>query len=134
MHDHVPVSLATEQIQRLFTCHGNTYVGSRVEAGYNTSTVVPASRKRRRKGNPVPGVYLGHPVPGGYKYGDLALQVGEVSRIGTMKYVLEPCWTALAKTSSNSKLQTRPLVREKKVDRLCGVVVRVTGYRSRGPG
>jgi hypothetical protein len=29
-----------------------------------------------------------HPVPGGYKYGDLALQVGGVSRIGTM--VLSP--------------------------------------------
>jgi hypothetical protein len=25
------------------------------------------------------GVYLGHPIPGGYKYGDLALQVGGVS-------------------------------------------------------
>jgi hypothetical protein len=24
------------------------------------------------------GVYLGHPLPGGYKYGDLALQVGVV--------------------------------------------------------
>jgi hypothetical protein len=23
------------------------------------------------------GLYLGHPVPGGYKYGDLALQTGE---------------------------------------------------------
>jgi hypothetical protein len=37
----------------------------------------------------VPGVYLGHPVPGGYKYGDLALQVGGVSRIETIKYDLE---------------------------------------------
>jgi hypothetical protein len=36
-----------------------------------------------------PGVYLGHPVPGGYKYGDLAFQVGEVSRIGTIKYGIE---------------------------------------------
>jgi hypothetical protein len=25
----------------------------------------PSSRKRRRKGNSVPGVYLGHLVPGG---------------------------------------------------------------------
>jgi hypothetical protein len=25
-----------------------------------------------------PGVKLGHPVPGGYKYGNLALQVGRV--------------------------------------------------------
>jgi hypothetical protein len=38
------------------------------------------------KGTQCPGVYLGHPVPGGYKYGDLALQVGGVSRIGTIKY------------------------------------------------
>jgi hypothetical protein len=48
----------------------------------------PASSKRRRKG-PVPGVYLGHPVPGGYKYRDMALQVAGVSRIGTKKYGLE---------------------------------------------
>jgi hypothetical protein len=34
----------------------------------------------------VPRVYLGHPFAGGYKYGDLALQVGVVSRIGTIKY------------------------------------------------
>jgi hypothetical protein len=26
---------------------------ARVEAGKNTSTIIPASRKRRRKGNPV---------------------------------------------------------------------------------
>jgi hypothetical protein len=32
----------------------------------------PACRRRRRKG---------HPVPGGYKYGDLALQVGGVSNL-----------------------------------------------------
>jgi hypothetical protein len=25
---------------------------------------------------------MGHPVPGGYKYGDLALHVGEVSNLG----------------------------------------------------
>jgi hypothetical protein len=50
--------------------------------------------------------------PGGYKYGDLAFQVGGVSRIVTIKYGLESRGTALARTSSNSKLQTRPLVRE----------------------
>jgi hypothetical protein len=49
-----------------------------------------------------------HPVPGGYKHGDLALQVGGVSRIGTIKYGLESLGT---QTSSNSKLQIRPLVR-----------------------
>jgi hypothetical protein len=52
-----------------------------------------------------------HPVPGGYKYGDLALQVGGVSD-ETVKYGLEFCGTVLARTSSNSKLHTRPLVRE----------------------
>jgi hypothetical protein len=31
---------------------------------------------------------MGHPVPAGYKYGDMALQVGGVSRIGTIKYGL----------------------------------------------
>jgi hypothetical protein len=62
------------------------------------------------KGTQCPGVYLGHPVLGGYKYGDMALQVEGVSRIGTIKYGLESRGTALAKTSINSKLQTRPLV------------------------
>jgi hypothetical protein len=38
-----------------------------------------------------PGVYLGHPVPGGDKYRNLALQFGGVSRIGTIKYGLESC-------------------------------------------
>jgi hypothetical protein len=64
------------------------------------------------KGTQCPGVYLGHPVPGGYKYGDLTPQVGGVSRIGTIKCGLESRGTALARTSTNSKLQTRPLVRE----------------------
>jgi hypothetical protein len=50
-----------------------------------------------RDGTQFPGVYLGHPVPGGYKYGDLALQVGGVSGIGTIKYGLEFCGTALAR-------------------------------------
>jgi hypothetical protein len=54
----------------------------------------------------VPGVYLGHPIPGGYKYGDLALQVGGFSRIGTKKYGIQSHGTALARASSNSKLQT----------------------------
>jgi hypothetical protein len=64
------------------------------------------------KGTQCPGVYLGHPVPWGYKYGDLALQVEGVSRIGTIKYGLESRGAAMARTSSNSKLQTHPLARE----------------------
>jgi hypothetical protein len=49
-----------------------------VEAGSNTSTValrVVGDDEKRRQ---CLGVKLGHPVPGGYKYRDLALPVGEV--------------------------------------------------------
>jgi hypothetical protein len=31
------------------------------------------------KGPQCPGIQLGHPIPGGYKYGHLDLQVGRVS-------------------------------------------------------
>jgi hypothetical protein len=48
---------------------------ARVEAGSNTSTavlrVLGGDQKRTQ----------GHPVPGGYKDGDLALQVGGVSNL-----------------------------------------------------
>jgi hypothetical protein len=64
------------------------------------------------KGTQCPGEYLVHPALGGYKYGDLALQVGGISRIGTIKYGLESRGNAMARTSSNSKLQTHPLIRE----------------------
>jgi hypothetical protein len=62
-------------------------------------------------------VIIGHPLPGGYKYGDLALQVGE-SRIWDSKMWSwaprdsDPRMTALARPSSNCKRQTDPLVRE----------------------
>jgi hypothetical protein len=45
------------------------------------------------KGTQCPGVYPGHLVPGAHKYGDLALQVQGVSRIGTIKYGHESCGT-----------------------------------------
>jgi hypothetical protein len=61
--------------------------GDRCGGGLEYLHSSPASRKRRQKGNPVPGVYLGHPVPRGCKYGDLALQVGGVSN-ETVKYGL----------------------------------------------
>jgi hypothetical protein len=66
---------------------------ARVEAGYNTST--PALRVVRgdEKGTQCPGVYLGHPVSGGYKYGDLALQVGRVSD-ERVKYGRKFCGTS----------------------------------------
>jgi hypothetical protein len=41
----------------------------------------PASRRRRRNGNPVPGGITGYSVRRGYKYGDLVLQVGGVSNL-----------------------------------------------------
>jgi hypothetical protein len=58
----------------------------RVEAGKNTSTAVPASRKRRRKGNPV--------------VSDEAVMYGYESS------------ATLATNRLHYKLQTRPLVRE----------------------
>jgi hypothetical protein len=56
-----------------------------------------------------PGVYLGHPVPGGYKFRDLVFQVGR-SLAGLRDS--DPSGTALAKSRNNSNLQTRPLVKE----------------------
>jgi hypothetical protein len=49
----------------------------------------PTNRKRRRKGNLVPGGISGPPCSWGYKHGDLALKVEGVSRIGTIIYGLE---------------------------------------------
>jgi hypothetical protein len=65
-------------------------IGSRVEAGYSTSTVALRVVGGDKKGNPV---YLGHPIPERYKYGDQALKIGGISRIGTIKYGLECCGT-----------------------------------------
>jgi hypothetical protein len=53
---------------------------------------------------------LDHPVPGGYKYRDLVLQVGRVSAEKAI-YGSGFC-SALTSTWLNCKLQTRPLVRE----------------------
>jgi hypothetical protein len=53
----------------------------RVEAGSNTSTVALLLVGDDEKGTQCLGVKLGHPVRGGYKYGDLALQVGVVSNL-----------------------------------------------------
>jgi hypothetical protein len=50
----------------------------------------PASRGRRRKGNPVLRGVTGPPVPGGYKYGDLALQVGGLLDPETVNMVMSP--------------------------------------------
>jgi hypothetical protein len=51
-----------------------------VEAGSNTATVALRIEGGDEKGTQCLGV-PGHPVPGGYKYGDLALQVAGVSNL-----------------------------------------------------
>jgi hypothetical protein len=60
-------------------------------------------------------ITTGYPFPGGNKYRNLALQVGGVSKIGTIKCIP---WDSdlkiatLAMPSKNLKLQTQLLVRE----------------------
>jgi hypothetical protein len=90
---------------------------SRVEAVSDTSTVALRVVGGDEKGTQCLGVQLGRPVPGGYKYDDLALQVGE-SRICDSKMwprvqrESDLRMTALARTRSNCKRQTHLLVRE----------------------
>jgi hypothetical protein len=69
----------------------------------------PVSRKRRRKGNPVPES-MGDPVPGWYKYENLALQIEGVSD-ETVKYGYG-FWATRTIEWLHCKLQTRPVVRE----------------------
>jgi hypothetical protein len=56
-------------------------ISSRVEAGSNTSTVALRVVGDDEKRTQCLGVELDHPVPGGYKYGDLVLQAGGVSNL-----------------------------------------------------
>jgi hypothetical protein len=58
------------------------------------------------KGTQCLGVKLGHPVPRGHEYGDLALQVEGVSNLRQLNMVMSPAglgpeMTALARTSIN---------------------------------
>jgi hypothetical protein len=90
------------------------YSCARVEAGWNTSTVALRVVGGDEKGTQC----LGHPVPGGYKIGDLALQVWGSLESEAVKYghesrgTMTPRITALARASSNCNRQTHPLVRE----------------------
>jgi hypothetical protein len=52
-----------------------------VEAGSNNSTVALRVAGGEGKGTQYLGLQLSHPVPGEYKYGDIALQVGGVSNL-----------------------------------------------------
>jgi hypothetical protein len=52
-----------------------------VEVGSNTYIIALQIVESDEKGTRCLGVYLGHLVPGRYKYGDLALHVGRVSNL-----------------------------------------------------
>jgi hypothetical protein len=52
-----------------------------VDVGWNTTTEVLRVVGGDEKETQCLEVKLGHPVPGGYKYGELALQVGGVSNL-----------------------------------------------------
>jgi hypothetical protein len=52
-----------------------------MEVGSNTSTVAMRVLGGDVKGTQCMGIQLGHTAPGGYKYGDLALQVAGVSNL-----------------------------------------------------
>jgi hypothetical protein len=58
----------------------NFYV-ARVEASSNTSNLVMRVVGDDEKETQCLGVKLGHPVPGGYKYGDQAIQAGRISNL-----------------------------------------------------
>jgi hypothetical protein len=68
----------------------NSVFNCRVEAGSNTSTVALRVVGGDEKGTQCLGLQPGHPVPGGYKYGDLALQVGGVSKQRQQNEVMNP--------------------------------------------
>jgi hypothetical protein len=52
-----------------------------MEAGSNTSTLTLRVVGGEEKGTQCLGISLGHPVPGRYKYEDLAIQVVGVSNL-----------------------------------------------------
>jgi hypothetical protein len=64
-----------------------------MEAGWNNSTVVLRVVGGDEKGTQCLGVYPGHTLPGGYKHGDLALQVGGSLESETVKHGHESCGT-----------------------------------------
>jgi hypothetical protein len=64
-------------------------VRPRLEVSSNTSTIALRLVGVDEKGTQCLGVQLGHPDAGGYKYGNLALQVGGVFKfkaVGSKNY------------------------------------------------
>jgi hypothetical protein len=80
------LTLAPDLSCALFICPTLCWCNcpSHVEAGSDISTVgvVGGDEKETQ----CLGIKLGHPVPGGYKYGDLALQVGGSMEHEAVKY------------------------------------------------
>jgi hypothetical protein len=68
---------------------------ARVEAVSNNSTVALRFVGGDGKGTQCLGVKLGHPVSGGNKYRDLALQVGGVSSLREQNMVISPAGLGL---------------------------------------
>jgi hypothetical protein len=101
------VSLSPDIIDSSYPSNGHCrYTAS----GSTTSTVALRVVRDDVKGTQCPGEWLSHPVPGGYKYVNFALQVGRVSD-ETVKYGYGFCATRTIEWL-HCKLQTRPLVRE----------------------
>jgi hypothetical protein len=62
-------------------------------------------------------VVTGYHIPGGNKYGNLAVRIGKVSNLRKLNLVMSPAElrpdkAALARPSNNCKLNTCPLVRK----------------------
>jgi hypothetical protein len=64
-----------------FTANSVENVQVLCESGFEYLHHCPESSTRDGKETQCLGIQLGHPVPGGYKYGDVVLQVGEVSNL-----------------------------------------------------
>jgi hypothetical protein len=77
----------------------------------NNHVVTLGPVRADEKGKHCPGLQLGHPVPGGYKYGDLALQVGSLNWDNNIYLqVLRDCDRAVIDVYCN--IQASTLVRE----------------------
>jgi hypothetical protein len=61
-----------------------------MEAGSNASTIALRVVRGNEKRTQCLGVKLGHPVPGGNKYGDLVLQVEGISNLRLLNMVMRP--------------------------------------------
>jgi hypothetical protein len=71
-----------------FLCVCSVSYFSHVESGSNTSTDAPRVARGDEKGTQCLRLYLGRPDPGGFKHGDLALQVWRVPNLRQQNMVM----------------------------------------------